>query len=87
METTTTQTNGSGNWIAFLFGAIFNLLGNVDMAIVTDYVVQAVVGGIICLMFKIIGDILSPLWLKHRDKIKSFTRIKNIRRKKRNGEN
>ena len=81
MNTTTTQTNGSGNWIAFLFGAMFNVLANVNLSFLVDYILQAVVGGIICLAFKIIGDIFSPLWLKHRDKIKSM-KIKPFRKKK-----
>lgn len=82
MNTTTTQTSGSGNWIAFLFGAMFNVLANVNLSFLVDYILQAIVGGIICLAFKIIGDIFSPLWLKHRDKIKSMAKIKSFRKKK-----
>jgi hypothetical protein len=86
MNTTTTETNGSGggNWIAFVFGAVFNLLAKVDLSFILDYVLQAVVGGIICLAFKIIGDVFSPLWLKHKEKVKEFAKIRNLkfRRKK-----
>ena len=80
------QNHGSGNWIAFLFGAAFNLLGNVKLLFLLDYAMQAVVGGIICLAFKIIGDVFSPLWEKHKAKVKDFAKIKGIklRRKKRN---
>ena len=85
------QNHGSGNWIAFLFGAAFNLLGNVKLLFILEYALQAVVGGIICLAVKIIGDVLSPLWEKHKEKVKDFTKIRKIkgiklRRKKRNDQ-
>lgn len=73
------QNHGSGNWIAFLFGAAFNLLGNVKLLFILEYALQAVVGGIICLAFKIIGDVLSPLWEKHKEKVKDFTKIRKIK--------
>lgn len=69
------QNHGSGNWIAFLFGAAFNLLGNVNLLFLLDYALQAVVGGIICLAFKILGDVLSPLWEKHKERVKKFTKV------------
>ena len=74
-----------------MFGAIFNLLSNVNLTFLLDYAMQAVVGGIICLAFKIIGDIFSPLWEKHKVRVKEFTKIdkiKNIRlrKKKRTSE-
>ena len=50
-----------GNGIAFLFGAVFNLLSNVNLSFLLDYTLQAIVGGIICLAFKIIADVFSPL--------------------------
>lgn len=85
------QNHGPGNWIAFLFGAAFNLLANVKLLFLLDYALQAVVGGIICLAFKVIGDILSPLWEKHKERVKDFTKINKIkgfkiRRKKRNDQ-
>jgi hypothetical protein len=83
MNAEVNQNHGSGNWIAFLFGAIFNVLGNVNLGFLVDYVLQAVIGGIICLVFKIIGDVLSPLWLKHKEKVKNFAKIKPIRLKRR----
>ncbi len=67
-----------GNWIAFVFGAVFNLLGNVKLTFLIDYALQAVVGGIICLAFKILGDVLSPLWEKHKDCVKEYTKVKRI---------
>lgn len=80
------QNYGSGNWIAFLFGAAFNLLANVNLIFLFDYAMQAIVGGIICLAFKIIADVLSPLWEKHKERVKDFSKINRIksRRKKRN---
>jgi len=80
-----------GNGIAFLFGAIFNLLSNVNLSFFIDYALQAIVGGIICLAFKIIGDVLSPLWQKHKEKVKDFTKLSKVkglrlRRKKRNDQ-
>ena len=73
------QNHGSGNWIAFVFGAAFNLLSNVKLLFLLDYAVQAIVGGIICLAFKIIGDILSPLWEKHKERVKDFTNVRKIK--------
>ena len=80
-----------GNWLAFLFGAVFNLLSNVKLTFLLDYALQAVVGGIICLAFKILGDILSPLWERHKERVKDFAKMKKlkgfkIRRKKRNDQ-
>lgn len=50
------QNHASGsNWIAFVFRAVFNLLGNVNLIFLLDYALQAVVGGIICLAFKVLG--------------------------------
>ena len=80
-----------GNGIAFLFGAAFNLLANVNLFFLLDYALQAIVGGIICLAFKIIADVFSPLWLKHKDRVKDFAKLKRVkglklRRKKRNDQ-
>jgi len=80
-----------GNGIAFLFGAAFNLLANVNLLFLLDYALQAIVGGIICLAFKIIADVFSPLWQKHKDRVKDFAKLKKVkslrlRRKKRNDQ-
>lgn len=61
---------GSGNMVAFIIGAIFNILSsNFDFSVLTNYVLQAIVGGIFFLLFKILGDVLRPFWLKHLRKI------------------
>lgn len=91
MNTTINQNHESGNGIAFLFGVVFNLLSNVNLSFFLDYALQAIVGGIICLVFKIIGDVLSPLWQKHKEKVKDFTKLSKVnglrlRRKKRNDQ-
>ena len=80
-----------GNGFAFLFGAAFNLLANVNLLFLLDYALQAIVGGIICLAFKIIADVFSPLWQKHKDRVKDFAKLKRVkglklRRKKRNDQ-
>ncbi len=62
-----------------MFGAVFNLLGNVNLTFLLDYALQAVVGGIICLAFKVLGDVLSPLWEKHKERVKDFTKMRKIR--------
>lgn len=54
---------GSGNVIAFLFGAIFNILANTDAASLTDYAIKAVVGGFIWLLFKIVGDYINQKYI------------------------
>ena len=53
--------DSSGNWIAFLFGATFNVVTHVIDSGPTSYVVHAIAGGIICLIFKMIGDLLTPV--------------------------
>ena len=80
-----------GNGIAFLFGAVFNLLANVNLMFLLDYTLQAIVGGIICLGFKVLGDILSPLWQKHKDRVTDFAKLRKVkgfklRGKKRHGQ-
>ena len=50
-----------GNWIAFLFGATFNIVTHVIETGPTSYFIHAIAGGIICLMFKMIGDLFAPL--------------------------
>jgi len=91
MNSAINQNHGLGNGIAFLFGAAFNLLANVNLLFLLDYALQAIVGGIICLAFKIIADVFSPLWQKHKDRVKDFAELKRVkglklRRKKRNDQ-
>ena len=78
MNTEINHNNGAGNGIAFLFGAVFNLLANVNLSFFFEYALQALAGGIVCLVFKIIGDILSPLWQKHKNKVQDFARLRGI---------
>ncbi len=47
------QGSKEGNWIAFTFGAVFNLLSNLHFDMVIEYAVQATVGGIVVLLFQI----------------------------------
>ena len=56
-----------GNWFAFIFGAIFNLAAEVDFRFLIDYTLQAIVGGSICLLFKLLGDFITA-HLKKRNK-------------------
>jgi hypothetical protein len=79
MNTAINQNHGMGNGIAFLFGAAFNLLANVNLFFLLDYALQAIVGGIICLAFKIIADVFSPLWQKHKDRVSDFAKIKSAK--------
>lgn len=60
METQINESNGAGNWIAFLFGVMFNFLVRFDLDHAIDYATQAIMGGLICLFFKIVGDMISP---------------------------
>lgn len=80
METTINNNHGMGNGIAFLFGAVFNLLGNINLSFLLDYSLQAIVGGIICLAFKVLADVLSPLWQKQKERVKDFASVKRVRR-------
>jgi hypothetical protein len=57
----------------------FNLLSNVNLLFLLDYTLQAIVGGIICLAFKIIADVFSPLWQKHKDRVSDFAKIKSAK--------
>ena len=61
-----TQQNGQGNWIAFLFGAVFNLLASANLRFLIDYTLQATVGGVVCLIFKIVGDIITAAWKRRK---------------------
>ena len=49
----------AGNWLAFLFGAVFNLFADVAPSALLEYTFQAVVGGIVCLGFKLLGDYIN----------------------------
>ncbi|MEJ1237920.1 hypothetical protein WBG78_07325 [Chryseolinea sp. T2] len=53
--------DSAGNWIAFLFGATFNIVTHVIDSGPASYLVHAIAGGIICLIFKMIGDLFAPV--------------------------
>lgn len=63
MNTTIHQPQTSGNTVAFLFGAIFNILANTDYGSLVDYGLKAVIGGVIWLLFKIIGDYITSRFI------------------------
>jgi hypothetical protein len=83
MNTTTSPNSTGGNWFAFLFGAAFNLMARIDLSLVGEYILQAIAGGIICLVFKVLGDILSPLWLKQKERVSKFARSRKIKIRRR----
>jgi hypothetical protein len=63
MNTTDIQTNnsGSGNWIVFLFGAVFNLIVTIDYQSHIDYAIHMLVAGLVWLLFKKLGEMkISP---------------------------
>jgi len=72
METQLNQSNGPGNWIAFLFGATFNMLANFEQTNAINYAGHALAGGIICLFFKMLGDFLTPLLKRLGQKFKKW---------------
>ena len=77
----TTQSNyGSGNTVAFLFGAVFNLLANTDFSSLTDYSVKAVIGGVVMMLFKLLSDYVSKKLFskKKREKLKDRFRSRKI---------
>lgn len=53
--------NSGGNWIAFLFGATFNMVAHALDSGPASYLIHAIAGGIICLILKMIGDLFTPL--------------------------
>lgn len=55
------------NTTVFLLGAIFNILATTELASLVDYAIKAVVGGIIWLGFKLIGDYISDRFI-HKKK-------------------
>ena len=45
----------------YLFGATFNVVTHVIESGPASYIVHAIAGGIICLIFKLIGDLFTPV--------------------------
>ncbi|CAN5617187.1 hypothetical protein BH10BAC4_BH10BAC4_24860 [soil metagenome] len=68
------QNHGSGNWIAFLLGAIFNVLASINFNSLLEHALIALIGGVIWLLFQIIANRI----LKHDSKPKS-NRRRNVK--------
>lgn len=52
-------TQSNSNLSVFLLGAILNILAAVDFSSLFDYSLKAVLGGVIWLLFKIIGEYIT----------------------------
>lgn len=63
MNTEINQNNGSGNWIAFLFGTVFNLLATITFDNVLETAVLSLIGG----GFWALPGILANRFLKRRE--------------------
>jgi hypothetical protein len=46
----------AGNWIAFLVGAIFNVMASIDFNRLLEYVLIALIGGLTWLLFQILAN-------------------------------
>jgi hypothetical protein len=46
----------SGNWIAFLVGAVFNVMASIDFNRLLDYVLIALIGGVTWLLIHILAN-------------------------------
>ena len=55
----TPQLYANSNASVFLLGAIINILPLIEWTSLADYGIKAFIGGIIWLVFKLIGDYLS----------------------------
>lgn len=53
---------GKGNGIVFLFGALFSVLSNFMSAII-EHALEAVIGGLVLILFRAIGDGLE-VWVR-----------------------
>jgi hypothetical protein len=79
METQIHPNNSAGNGIAFLFGVMFNLMTNVHDPRTTSYLLHAVAGGLICLFFKMLGDLFTPGLKSLGEKLKRWINKKYFR--------
>ena len=43
----------------FFFGAIVNILANIDTGSFSEYTLKAIVGGMVWLIFKVVADLIS----------------------------
>ena len=71
METQIHPNNSAGNGIAFLFGVMFNFMTNANAPGTGNYIAHAIAGGIICLFFKMMGDLFTPILKSLGEKLKS----------------
>lgn len=58
-----TTHHHSSNTTIFLLGAIFNIIASTEWSSLGDYVLKAVVGGIIWVGFKLAGDYISHKYI------------------------
>jgi hypothetical protein len=72
MNAEVNQNHGSGNWIAFLLGAIFNILASINFSVLLEHALIALIGGVIWLIFQIIANRI----LKSSSK-QNYTKRKN----------
>jgi hypothetical protein len=56
MNTDINQNHGSGNWIAFLLGAIFNVLASINTSHLFEHALIAFIGGVIWLLFQVLAN-------------------------------
>lgn len=56
MNTDIQHNQGTGNWVAFLLGAIFNVLASINFNMLLEHAIIAVIGGVIWLIFQIIAN-------------------------------
>jgi hypothetical protein len=53
------HTSHVGLLLIFLYGALFNILADMDYKSLVDYGLKAIVGGVVWLIFKMISDRLA----------------------------
>jgi hypothetical protein len=63
----TTQHHTGSNTTVFLLGAIFNIFASTEWSSLADYALKAVVGGIIWMGFKLIGDYISHRFIGRKN--------------------
>lgn len=51
--------HAQSNFMVFLLGALLNVLAAIDFTSLMDYSVKAIAGGLIWLVFKVLGEYLS----------------------------
>ena len=56
MNTEIQQNQGAGNWIAFLLGAIFNVLASIISSQLLEHALIALIGGVIWLLFQVLAN-------------------------------